>query len=551
MKIDTAVAKILKIEGVDVATGFPNVPLQEAMAKEEIRHITFRSERVAVEANIGYARSTFGRKIGVSSMQGGPGLEVAFPALREAYSDSVPVLLLASGDPVRRITTSPNFNPVVELRGVTKWVDSITVPDRTVEIMRRAFTRLRMGRPRPVVVEIPWDMTGKDPDEFDDALFQYKPVKVARPEGDPADIREVAKALIKAKNPLIRAGQGVLYAMGWGELQELAELLEIPVMTTMNGKSAFPENHPLSVGAGGRTQSQAVVNFLKKSDLILMIGESYTLCHFITPIPSGKTVMQVTIDETDINKDYPIEQAVIGDAKLVMRQLIAEIKKQIGPEGRKGNGVVARQIKADKEAWLKKWMPKLTSSEIPINPYRVYWDVMKAVDRKETIITYDSGSPRDSITPFWESLIPGGVIGYGKDHMLGSGLGFIMGAKMARPEKFCINFMGDGAIGMVFMNFETASRAKIPITTIVFNNGELTWTKMMYPVASERYEIQKFTGDYSKVAEALGGFAQRVEKPEEIIPAVQRAKEANDSGVPALIEIMGKVEPEISIIPVE
>jgi acetolactate synthase-1/2/3 large subunit len=176
---------------------------------------------------------------------------------------------------------------------------------------------------------------------------------------------------------------------------------------------------------------------------------------------------------------------------------------------------------------------------------------MHAVNRQETIITYDSGSPRDTITPFWESLIPGGVIGYGKDHMLGAGLGFIIGAKLARPEKFCINFMGDGALGQVFMNFETASRAKIPITTIVNNNGVLTWTKQGSPIASERFEIEKFTGDYSKVAEGLGGFAQRVERPEQIIPAVHRAKEANDAGIPALIEIMGKSETAIPLTPMD
>jgi len=549
MEVNRAVAKILKMERVEVATGYPNVPLQEAMAKEGIRHITFRNEWVAVEASIGYARTSFGKRIGVSSMQGGPGLEVAFAGLREAYSDSVPVLLLSSGDPASRVTTNPNFNPLVELRGVTKMVDSIIQPERTCEIMRRAFTALKMGRPRPVLVEIPWERKEVG---LDDALCNYKPVKAAKAgAGDPADVKEVAKALIQAKNPMIRAGQGVLYAMGWDELRELAELLEIPVMTTLNGKSVFPENHQLSLGAGGRTQNQALVNFLKKADLILMIGESYTICHFMTPIPSGKTVMQITIDPSDINKDYPVEQAIIGDAKLVMRQLIDEIKKQVGPRGRGSGGGVAKQIKADKEEWLKKWIPKLTSDEVPINPYRVYWDVMYTVDRMKTIVTHDSGSPRDSLVPIWESLVPGSFIGYGKDHMLGSGLGFIMGAKMANPDKFCINFMGDGAFGQVGMDFETAVRARIPVTTIVNNNGELTWTKKICPEATKIYEIEKFTGDYRKVAEALGGHAERVEKPEDIIPAIKRAKKANDAGVPALIEIMGKAEPEISLIPVE
>lgn len=556
MQVDTAVAKILKMEGIEFSCGYPYAPLQNDLAKEGIRTITFRSERVAVEASIGYARSTFGQRIGFSSIQGGPGLEVAFAGIREAYSDSAPVLVTTGGDPVRRLTTEPNFNPIVQLRGVTKMVESITIPDRTCEIMRRAFTALRMGRPRPVVVELPESRQTFFPPrpsipsaaEFPDDLFDYKPVKPVKFAGDPSDVKEVAKALVAAKNPVIRAGQGVLYAMGWNELRELAELLEIPVVTTLEGKGAFPENHPLSLGAAGRTQNQAIVNFFKKADLILLIGESNTTCHFTTPLPPGKTVMHVTIDSVDINKDYIIAQAVLGDAKLVMRQLIDEIKSKIGTQGRRGTGEVARQIKADKEEYLKKWMPKLTSNDVPIDPYRVFWDVMHTVDRNKTIVTADSGFIRDVMTVIWETHVPGGFIGYGKDHMMGSTLGFIMGAKLANPDKFCINFMGDGCLGQVGMNLETAVRAKIPITTIVNNNGEFISVKENCPEAAERYDVHALTGDYRKVAEALGLHSERVERPENIIPAVQRAKQANDSGVPAFIEYMGKADPEIPLI---
>ncbi|MBM2825534.1 MAG: thiamine pyrophosphate enzyme, central domain family [Dehalococcoidales bacterium] len=543
MKCQTAIAKILKMEGVDVVTGFPNNPLHEAMATEGIRLIMFRTEQVAVQAADGFTRASFGKRIGVTSMQAGPGLEVAFSGIREAFSDGVPILVLPSGEERRRISTDPFFDAVQHFRGLTKWADSVNFADRTPEIMRRAFTYLRTGRPRPVLVEVPTDVMNE---EFDDAKFQYKPVKGAKPAGDPADVKEVAKALIAAKNPVIRAGQGVLYACAWDELRELAELLQVPVFTTMNGKSAFPENHPLSLGAGGRTRPKMLVHFLDKADLVFAIGSSCTRHAFGTTIPDGKVIMQSTIDERDINKDYIIEQAIIGDAKLVLKQLVDEIKKQIGPGGRKDNGAVAREIKAIKDEWLKEWMPKLTSDEVPINPYRVYWDLQKALDRKETIVTHDSGTPRDSLVPFWESLIPGGYIGFGKDHMLGAGLGLAMGAKLARPDRTVVNIGGEGAFGMVGMNFETAVRAKIPILTVVLNNGVLGGTLRANPVASDRCGIHVESGNYSKVAEGLGGYTERVERPQDIIPAVQRARKVLASGQPALLEIMSREETEVS-----
>jgi len=543
MKGNAAIAKILKMEGVDFMTGFPFNALHEEGAKEGIRFIKFRTERVAVQVADGFSRASFGKRFGVCAMQNGPGVENVFPGVAHAFADSVPILVLPGGLARRRISTLPSFSAVNNYRGVTKWVDSISFADQVPEMMRRAFTYLRMGRPGPVMLEIPGDV---GMEEFDDALFQYSPPKGVKAAGDPADVKEVAKALIAAKNPVIRAGQGVLYACAWDELRELAELLQIPVFTTMNGKSSFPENHPLSLGAGGLTHSKMVVDFLKKADLIFAIGSSCTREPFTTPIPDGKVIMQSTIDERDINKDYPIEQAIIGDAKLVLRQLIDEVKGQIGPEGKKGNDAVAREVKAGKDEWLKEWMPKLTSDEVPINPYRVIWDLSNTLDKGKTIITHDAGNPRDQMLPFYESIVPGGYIGWGKSTTLGSGMAFAMGAKLANPDKTAINFMGDAAFGMVGMDFETAVREKIAILTIIINNSVLGGYAHHMPIASERYGLNRLSGDYAKVAEGLGGYSEKVVQPKDIIPAVQRAKKAVDSGQPALLEIITREETDFS-----
>ncbi len=344
----TAVAKILKMEGIEFISGFPQDPVFEAGAKEGIRPIISRNERVGVGIADGFTRASFGRRIGVCAMQTGPGIENAFSGVAQAFSESVPILVLPTG-PSRRRLLPPSFIASRNFREITKWADMINFADRVPEMMRRAFTYLRTGRPGPVLLEIPGDVAVE---EFDDALFDYHQVRGAKSAGDPADVKEVAKALIAAKNPVIRSGQGVLFACAWDELRELAELLQIPVFTTMCGKSAFPENHPLSLGTGGRTRPQMVMHFLKKADLVFAIGSSCTKEGFTTPIPDDKAVIQSTIDERDINKDYSLKHAIIGDAKLVLQQLIDEVKEQIGPNGRKGNDAVAREVKAIEDTWL-------------------------------------------------------------------------------------------------------------------------------------------------------------------------------------------------------
>ena len=538
MKGRTAIVKILKMEGIEFLCGFPQNDLFEAGAEEGIRSLVSRTERVGVNIADAFTRVSNCKRNGVVLAQNGPGIENAFSGVAQAYSESVPILVLPTGAD-RRQQKPPNFSASKGYKEITKWAETINFADRIPEMMRRAFTLMRSGRPGPVLLEVPVDVLRE---EFDDAKFQYTPVKTIKSAGDPSDVRIVARSLIAAKNPVIRAGQGVLFASAWDELRELAELLQIPVFTTNCGKSAITENHPLALGAGGNTRPKMVTYFLDKADLVFAIGSSCTKEYFSTPIPDGKRIIQSTIDERDINKDYPLEHAIIGDAKLVLRQLIDEVKEQIGPEGKKKSSAVAKEIKVVKEEWLKDWMPKLTSDEVPINPYRVIWDMMKVLDKKQTIITHDSGGPRNQLLPFWECLVPGSYIGWGKSTPLGASLGFSMGAKLARPDKTAVAFMGNAAFGMVGMDFETAVRENIPILVVLVNNSVLGGYIRENPVATKRYHLTSQSGDYSKVASALGGYSEKVEHPDDIIPALKRAKKAVDTGQPALLEIITREE---------
>ncbi len=544
MKVIDAIAEVLKREGVTFLSCYPSTPMIDAAAKAGLRPVVCRQERVGVGIADGYSRISNGRRIGVFAMQFGPGAENAFSGVATAYSDSVPLLLLPLGYPSDRAGVKPYFSSVRSYDAVTKWVERINVAEQVPEIMRRAFSFLRMGKPGPVMLEIPADLVDEEVESFD-----YQPVKVTRAAGDSRDVAEAARILIEAHSPIIHAGQGVLYAEAWDELLELAELLQVPVMTTLMGKSAFPENHPLSLGTGARVVTKPVHHFLGKADVVFGIGCSFARHYMSTKIPPGKVIIHATNCEEDINKNYVVNYPIIGDAKLVLAQFIEAVKERLGSQDRRGKSAVIEEIKKVKEEWLGEWMPKLTSEEVPINPYRVIWELMHTIDPRQAIVTHDAGSPRDQLVPFYPAITPRSYIGWGKSHGLGTGLGLTIGAKLAQPDKVAINFMGDAAFGMVGLDFETAVRSKIPIITIVLNNSTMAIEAPDEPLAQELYQSLDLGGNYADLGRAMGGYAERVENPAEIAPAIQRARRVTEEEKrPALLEFITSEEISFSLM---
>jgi acetolactate synthase-1/2/3 large subunit len=410
-------------------------------------------------------------------------------------------------------------------------------------MMRRAFTKLRTGRPGPVLLEIPADVaTAELPEE----LFNYEPPRIVLQQADPADVSRAATVLLAAERPIIHVGQGVLYAEATPELIEIAEFLQAPVMTTLPGKSAFPETHPLSLGSGGPSTTAQVNKYLKESDLVFGVGCSFTKTNFAQAIPQGKIMVHLTNDEDAIGREFKTEYAMLGDAKLVLRQLLDELKSQAG-NGRPKNQVLQDDIKSVREAWLAQWMPKLTSDEVPMNPYRVVWDLMHTVDLDNTIITHESGSAREYLSPFWEARAPRSFIGWGKSTQLGYSLGLAMGAKLAAPEKLCINVMGDLAFGTVGLDVETGVRCNIPTLTIVINNAFMSiYDDSRFPVALEKYNIKTLSGEFSEVAQAMGAYTEKITAPADIIPAVKRGIAETEAGKTVVLEFITKDEGEYS-----
>src|SRR5687767_12984537 len=388
------VAEILKREGTEFLSAYPRNPLIESCAALNIRPIFCRQERVGVGLADGYSRIKRGKKNGVFAAQAGPGIENAFPGVAQAYTENVPMLMIPAGLPLAKRYVKPTFCAADVYRPVTKWAGMAHSVQELPDLMRRAYQALRSGKPGPVMVEVP--------NEIFEAEFKgeidYTPVPVQRVAPDPDAVKEAARLLLAAKNPLLWAGQGVHYAEAGEQLAALAELIPAPVVTTNPGKSAIPDAHPLSLGGSTRSRSKMFTEFMKKADVVMAIGSSLTKSNFNPNMPAGKTLIHSTNEASDVNKESRATLSVVGDSGLVLDAMIAEAERQKGA-ARGGNALnsLKEEIAASKKAWQAEWAKHFDSEEVPINQYRVIRDLMRTVDRDNVIMTHDSGSPREQM----------------------------------------------------------------------------------------------------------------------------------------------------------
>jgi thiamine pyrophosphate-dependent acetolactate synthase large subunit-like protein len=313
----------------------------------------------------------------------------------------------------------------------------------------------------------------------------------------------------------------------------------VPVMTTLKAKSAFPENHPLSVGVRG----ELAAHFMRRCDLLFAIGSSLSRGHFrhVVPNAKDKTLVQCTVDELDINKSYSVDHVLIGDAKLTLKALLQELSAQEGGPTRDSRALI-EEIGETKERFMARYRPLMESDETPINPYRVYGDLMKAIDLNNSFVTHDSGNTRDQLSTVYEPVIPRGFLGWGNVSTLGFGLAAAIGAKLAYPERQCVNVTGDAGVGYMMGNFEALVRNNIGVTTIHINNGGFAgygpgfWGPGHDPYTCEVSDHS--VADMSEALKAIGYYAEDITEPSEIIPALKRAFDVNASHRPAYLEVI-------------
>lgn len=540
LQVGQVIAEVLKREGVEILLAYPVNNLTEYASDANIRPIIMRQERIGVHMADAISRLSSGDNVGVFACQGGPGIENAFGAVAQAWAEGVPLLVFPGGG---GSFVKPDFNSTLNFQHITKHAETVTSAAQVIPALRRAFSMARNGRPGPVLIELVGGASLGSPVAGINSVadIDYTPARRILSAPDPRDVDAAAAALIAAKRPLIYAGQGVHYAKAWAELRAVAELLEAPVCSSLEGKSAFPETHPLALGSGGPTMSHAVNVHVNEADVIFGAGASFTQTGFgiqFGPAAGrGTTFVHNTVDPHDIDKNIRAKYPMVGDSKLALGMLHEALLDRLkAPRGLTSQ--VAARIQEVNAPWMAEWMPRLTSESKPLEPYRVIWDLMHIADVPNTIITHDAGSPRDELSPFWKSVSPLSYIGWGKSTQLGYGLGLAMGAKLAHPDKLCINVWGDAAIGMTGMDFETCARAKIPIMSILFNNFAMAMEDRAMAASREKYATTDISGNYAEFARALGGYGERITEPSQVAHALVNGIAATKEGKPVLLEFI-------------
>ena len=545
VSVGTGIARVLKQEGVEWVSTFPVCRVNNSLGREGIQMVMMRDDRYAVALADAYSRINAGAtsgparpapRIGVATFQGGvnaAGLQVAYAGMAQAYEDGSPVLCITDGVPIGG-TENSQFDVTASLKTVSKWYGYLDRPERLHEFMRRAFTMLRSGRPGPVVLAIP------DADAlFDETADPYLPVKAWKSLPDPADVSAAVDLLLEARDPLIYAGEGVIYAGASDQLKSFAELANAPVITTLKAKGAFPEDHPLFVGVRGGQ----VDHYLNKCDLLLAVGSSLSPGRFSHGIPNAvaKKIIHCNVDELHVNKAYPTSVALIGDARFSLEALERTLSDKTGGNGREPGSVMA-EVRAARDEALAQYREAMASTDTPINPYRVYAGLMEVLDPLRSFVTHESGNTRDQLSTVYDTLIPRGFLGWGNVSSLGFSLAATIAARISFPDRHCVAVTGEAGLGYMMGNLEVPLRQNLGITIAHVSNGGFSgygpgfWGDGHDPFTHRVLGYEEV--DMSRVIGELGYHTERVTEPADVGPALNRALAANDSNQPSYIEFV-------------
>jgi acetolactate synthase I/II/III large subunit len=542
MKVSDAICQALVAEGVTLAAGISGQSvghLLDSIAESpNFSLIYVRQERVAFDVCDGFARAS--GKPAVVFTDAGPAAANLMGGLVNSWGDSTPVLFLAGHNNHGSIASRQTKEiPFLEIfRPVSKWAAVLETPDQVAPLMRRAFMHLTGGRPGPVVIGVPFDISSQLIENF-----VYEPV-CGRPRvrsgGDPAAIKAALDLLASAERPYVYTGAGILMSEATDELTRFAEMMTLPVATTINGKSGFPENHKLSVGIGGFARasysSLPATKLAESADVILTIGCGFKK-HATKVRPArGVKHIQVDVDVAELHRDGLAEVAICGDAKIVLQQLIDAATMH--PSARSGarNETRAKSIAALKTEWEEFSAPLLNSKAKPINPFSVTNVVMKLTDPNRTIVLHDAGTVRGTTTQHYVSTRPRGFLGFGVESAMGWTIGAAMGAKRAAPNELVVAFVGDEAFCETALDIETSVRNDAPILIIVLNNRGFADTD---GGSSERLAHARFHSGVSSsaLASALGAKGFLVEEPGDIEAALKQAIQSVENGLTAVVEV--------------
>jgi acetolactate synthase-1/2/3 large subunit len=547
------VIETLKEEGVEYIFGHPGGAIMEvydALYRDgTIKHILTRHEQGAGHMAEGYAKAT--GKVGVAMSTSGPGATNLVTAIADAYMDSVPVVFITGQVPTHLIGNDA-FQEV-DIVGITRPITKHNFLVKRIEdlplIIRQAFYIARTGRPGPVLVDIPKDITQKlsdvkipSLDEVKSSLPGYKP----HTEGNPQQIKRAAKLIMSAKRPVLYVGGGAVQSEAQDELIELAELMNIPVTTTNMGKGAFPELHPLALHMLGMHGTYYANMAVYNCDLLIAVGARFDdrVTGKIEEFAPQASIIHIDIDPASISKNIVVDVPIVGDVKVVLRKLIQEIKREgaklVFPEERH-NWI--RQI----EKWKKLHPLTYRNSEKVIKPQYVIEEIWKAT-KGDAIIATGVGQHQMWAAMFYKYSYPRQFINSGGLGTMGFGLPAGIGAKIGRPEKEVFVIDGDGSFMMTMQELITAVQYKVPVKIAIINNGYLgmvrQWQELFYEKRYSEVDLS-VQPDFVKLAEACGAIGFRAEKPNQVREIIEEAMKIQDK--PVLLDF--HVDREENVLP--
>lgn len=553
MRSARVLLEMLKLYEVEYVFGLPgetSLPLYaEWLDFERPKHVMLRDERSACFAADAYGRVSF--KPGVCESPSAGSTHVV-PAVAEAYYSSTSMVVITTDVPLhlhrRNMLTALDQTSL--FRGITKETMTVTKAVEIPHAIRRAFRLATTGRPGPVHVRVPSDVLEEDvprPDIYAQREFSRYPGH--RFVADPERVREALKLLHQAERPVVVCGQGALYSQAWDELVELAELLAIPVGSTIAGKGCFPETHPLSIGVVGSRGGTSFSNrVLREADLVFYVGcntDYATTDGWTLPSPEeGKTVVHLDISEAEVGNNYPTRVTLVGDAKATLRLMLSMVDASMRRDWREVPRV-RELIRESREFW-DSLSPHLSSSERPVNPLRFIKSLSESVPPDHVLVA-DPGVGAIYVSTFYRVRRPGRTVLF--NYSLGA-LGFAIpasvGVRFAKPESYVVALTGDGSFGFAAGELETISRVGGRVVVVLFNNQSFGWIRAsVYFKYGPRYLSTDFKPvDYVKIAEGFGLAAYRVEGPEELDRTLREAFKLDE---PAFVEVL--VEPEDRFVP--
>jgi len=537
-----ALVRMLQLHGVKHIFGLcgdTSLPFYDALARLDhgMQHILTRDERSAAYMADGYARVS--GRVGVCEGPSGGGATYLLPGIVEANESSIPVL----GITTDIATTSRGRYALTELdqealyRPLTKRTEVIDRSDKLPEAVRRAFRAMTTGRPGAAHLGLPFDVQkGPVPEAsvWAEADLGRYPARREAPEAE--SVRRAANALAAARLPVFVCGGGVVIANAEKELAALAAALGAPVATTVSGQGSLAEDHPLCLGVvGSNGGTLPTREALAQADLVVFVGcraGSVTTERWRFPAP-GTPVIHIDADPMVIGANYRTDVALTGDAKLALQALLDEFGQQKVSPSRNGSEIV----KKAKDRKFSEFRALAAKNDVPVLPERIVATLHELLPRDATVVC-DPGTPCPYFSAYYEFLEPGRHFISNRAHgALGYSMAAGVGAHFGRPATKTVSVMGDGSFGFTAGELETIVRLKVPLMMVVISNAVYGWIKAGQKSGfGERYYSVDFSRtDHARVAEAFGVKSWRVEKPEDLRPALKAAAE---HGGPALVDVI-------------